>query len=142
MMKHQTLELTGIWIDAAVAKALGMKSAIRDLGTGAPRFKTYQTGGLDCGPSESDCGDDFEPSRLWGHGGPIIDREHIALEFEADMGVPDWTATHPGCEGTWPKSAHGPSALVAAMKAFIRAKIGDEVDFDAPPLPNTIGAKT
>lgn len=140
-MKYKTIELTGALLDAAAAKALGMETGIRNASTGVPIFKTYQTGGLDCGPSESDCGDDFEPSRLWGHGGPIIERERISVEFygthwgampkdAAGCEVPDLDAEkHKQMSSGWcPVMATGASPLVAAMRAFVLARMGDEVD--------------
>jgi hypothetical protein len=140
-MKYKTSELTSELLDAAVATALGMKTGIRNASTRVPIFKTYQTGGLDCGPSESDCGDVFEPSRLWGHGGPIIERERIALEFYGaywgampkdvtGCEVPDLDAKkHKQMSGGWcPVMATGDSPLVAAMRAFVLARMGDEVD--------------
>ena len=123
-MKHKTLELTGTKLDAAVGKSLGLTTGIRDR-TGLPLFKTYQTEGLLAGePTENNY---FEPSCVWAHGGPIIDRALISLEFDTATRI--WTATHPGVPGVIPpKSMHAESPLVAAMVAFVRVRLGDEVD--------------
>jgi hypothetical protein len=51
----------------------------------------------------------------WEHGGPIIEREGIAL-------IPGWTAERPGF------SADGDTPLVAAMRCYVASKLGDDVD--------------
>ncbi|MBP6616382.1 MAG: DUF2591 family protein [Burkholderiaceae bacterium] len=63
----------------------------------------------------------------WAQGGPIIEREKIDLEY--DSIVQDWRAIHPKHFGGPPyASAHGATALVAAMRAYVRSKMGDVVD--------------
>ena len=51
----------------------------------------------------------------WAQGGPIIEREGIAL-------LPTWTAERPGF------SADGPTPLIAAMRCYVASKLGDEVE--------------
>jgi hypothetical protein len=58
---------------------------------------------------------DYEPSINWAQGGPIIEREGIAL-------IPGWTAERPGF------SADGPTPLIAAMRCYVASKRGDEID--------------
>lgn len=65
----------------------------------------------------------FRPSSLWADGGPIIERERIALLL--DYG-PQWYGQiihnrdrHWGC--------CGPTPLIAAMRAFVASKFGNEV---------------
>lgn len=68
-----------------------------------------------------------EYSSNWAQGGPIIERERIDLEYNSL--VQDWRAIHPKHWGEPPyASAHGGSALVAAMRAYVRSKMGDVVD--------------
>jgi len=50
----------------------------------------------------------------WAQGGPIIEREGIAL-------LPTWTAERPGF------SADGPTPLIAAMRCYVASKLGDEI---------------
>ena len=128
-MKYETKELTGHELNAAVAIALGMTTSIYNKATNCPIFKTYQTGDLDCGPSESDCGDDFEPSSRWGHGGPIIEREGIELWKWTGADGTYW-CSHVGGRriDTGDKESIGDTPLVAAMRAFVTAKLGAEVD--------------
>ncbi|MCM5682530.1 DUF2591 domain-containing protein [Schlegelella sp. S2-27] len=66
----------------------------------------------------------FSPSRSWAHGGPIIERELNAVErFRGDDMA--WIASYgdPEC----PRSETGPTPLIAAMRAFVAHKFGDEV---------------
>ena len=126
-MKYKTSELADALLDAAVAKAEGMTK--RSLRVGVPPKFLARDAPFECNATEDgEHGDEFQPSDRWDHGGPIIERERIDIEYESDMGIHDWTATHPGGEGRMPKNGHGPTTLVAAMRAFIRARLGDEVD--------------
>jgi hypothetical protein len=117
-MKHKVAELIGHELDALVLVALGhCVFEIRDdrcwrhTNDGQPEL--------------------FEPSTRWEHGGPIIEREHIALEWEGDLVEADsrWTAgvgdtEAPGHQG-W---SFGPTPLVAAMRMFVYQKFGEEVE--------------
>lgn len=105
-MKHKTAELTGALLDAAVAMAKGW-----------PPYpdKTYR-GWLKDGillPS-----DEWEPSTNWYDGGPIIERELIELRWYRGIGQLMWKAN----------SATGPTPLIAAMRAYVASKLGDEVE--------------
>lgn len=66
----------------------------------------------------------------WEHGGPIIERERIAVMHIADR-QPDqrWDA---GEEGFTPTEfrplACGPTPLVAAMRCYVAIMMGDDVD--------------
>ena len=51
----------------------------------------------------------------WEHGGPIIERELIAIHG-------DWKATLG--EGTY----EGPTPLTAAMRCYVASKLGDDID--------------
>ena len=70
-MKYETSELGGLKLDQAVAKALGASPPF------APGKCRDVVGLIDTPPYEYD--DDFLPSSIWAHGGPIIDREGIEL---------------------------------------------------------------
>lgn len=74
----------------------------------------------------------FRPSSDWAHGGPIIERERIEIEFSHVQGDDDpWFAVlhdiffhSPSlqkCEGK------GPTVLIAAMRAYVTSKFGEEV---------------
>ena len=61
----------------------------------------------------------FVPSTDWAQGGPIIEREQIALYLGGDD---EWMA-----DDGW-KRATGPTPLVAAMRGYVAMKLGDEVE--------------
>ncbi|MDQ0082967.1 hypothetical protein J2W35_003326 [Variovorax boronicumulans] len=74
----------------------------------------------------------FMPSTDWAQGGPIIDREGIQVApMPAKGGA--WCAVSIGrlpnragsSNGAW---VEGPTPLIAAMRAYVRAKFGPEVE--------------
>lgn len=79
----------------------------------------------------------FRPSTDWVVGGPIIERERIALFQtwpEAHVHFSEatrWTAWTNGASYTVEVEGDaqgiGPTQLVAAMRAFVASKFGDEV---------------
>jgi hypothetical protein len=127
-MKHRTAELTGALLDAAVALAEGWKKGSH----GLEGFRPDGQGWTE--PIKIEIGDravDGEVWQLtprpwstdWNHGGPIIEREHIALD------MPDrspWKATKASASG-W-SVRYGSTPLIAAMRAYVASKFGDEVD--------------
>ncbi len=124
-MKHKTAVLTGALLWAAVAKADGRNYRIGDDG----RVRVSRRGGFDTCQGDWFPGGDAD----WLCAGPIIDRERISVISAADDGVlvPGWwRATNRfwfqgGIDGP---EGSGPSPLVAAMRAFVRSKMGDEVE--------------
>jgi hypothetical protein len=98
-MKHSVYELEGALLDDAVALALGVSLDLRGL---------Y--------------------SRDWAQGGPIIERERIEICGKAD-GV-GWYAGAGDAPFTEEREfeALGPTPLIAAMRAYVASKLGDEVD--------------
>ena len=72
-----------------------------------------------------------EYSTDWAFGGLIIDRELISilLARAAEGGDPAlWYAAKHAVSIKAPPRAHGPTALVAAMRCFVLSKLGSEVD--------------
>lgn len=72
----------------------------------------------------------FSPSTDWGRGGPIIEREELGLKRNAPCSKGrEWEAspsiTAKGAGGKW---GYGPTPLIAAMRALVQSKLGDEVD--------------
>jgi hypothetical protein len=71
----------------------------------------------------------YRPSVAWQQGGPIIEREHIAVRFEPEchwlFAPPEatWLANYNGV-GEW----HGPTPLTAAMRCYVASKLGDEIE--------------
>ena len=63
----------------------------------------------------------FAPSGRWSEGGPIIERERIAFRITAQEIVADCMTGD--CMGI----GTGPTHLIAAMRAFVASRFGDEV---------------
>lgn len=132
-MKHKTAELTGALLDAAVAKAEGMPYTVVPEKVWGGLGITF----ISSGPACSVGLDYFEPSTNWAKGGPIIERERIQLESYKDSDAPAserryfWVAViySPFWEPVR-KDAHGggETPLIAAMRAYVASKLGDEVD--------------
>ena len=120
-MKHKVSELTGGLLDAAVAKANGWPFDINPIGDG--RF-CYLTQGAES----------FSPSRLWSEGGWIIENELIELVVFRQPGDDDgdeiiWSAYYTeSANGEKPPEGRGPTPLIAAMRAYVCSKLGEEVE--------------
>jgi Protein of unknown function (DUF2591) len=108
-------------LDAAVAKAEGRPFSVEReaFPDGTPTVRVIV---------------DFMPSTKWEDGGPIIDRERIALVGYGgtwDAALNGFVATDFSISsehGSAGEAEDAPTALVAAMRAFVGAKLGAEVD--------------
>lgn len=137
----KTSELTGPALDWAVAKCEGFRpcavfgrGTVRDNGFAIPTPRGYQAALLR--PShDSWCAkcEDYpwgknqvvwEPTKKWQQGGPIIERERIRIDCPWNPGPFEATCKIDGVTG-WCK---GPTILIAAMRAFVASKLGDEVE--------------
>jgi hypothetical protein len=89
-------DLTGVALDWAVAKAIGEYKPVA-----VPNYSTD-----------------------WAQGGPIIERERIAVKVN---GYGWWFARVGGDfgQGEW---VLGDTPLIAAMRVFVASKLGDEID--------------
>ncbi len=82
----------------------------------------------------------YKPSTDWAQAGPIIERENITLipssvggaegKWSAEVGIFDHYIDD-GLPGLSGRGRTGPTPLVAAMRAFVAGKYGDQV----PDLP-------
>ena len=116
-MKVKTSELSGAQLDWAVAKAEGHDAVVDEEGEVAT-FKTV-------------LGNEYKflwkASTNWAQGGPIIERERIALWWdkwdEVDSALPIWAAVR--FDG---QDFHGPTPLIAAMRCYVASKLGEEVE--------------
>jgi hypothetical protein len=73
--------------------------------------------------AENWAGADFEVkpySTDWAQGGPIIEREKIAIDFDGAA----WCAS----DNHKPLANYGPTPLIAAMRCYCASKLGHEVD--------------
>jgi len=83
----------------------------------------------------------YSPTTIWAQGGPIIEREHIAISYDSEW-VYDPNNVDPEDEpdngDRWyaevRSSSHnfiggyGPTPLIAAMRCYVASKLGDEVE--------------
>jgi hypothetical protein len=126
-MKHRTSELSGALLDAAVALAeklpwmwFGGYGKHVVLLRERPAVQSEQGPGFTA----------YAPSDHWIDGGPIIEREGIALVREGGM----WDAHVGGyyCHDDGVASIHdfevGSTPLIAAMRAYVGSKLGPEVE--------------
>jgi len=101
-MKIKTSELSGVQLDWTVAKCEG-----------------YAEGPCGSFWTTEDEPEDFKPSEDWAQGGPIIEREGIALGQTGD----GWEAT---CDGAVYISGQTP--LIAAMRCYVMNALNEEVE--------------
>jgi hypothetical protein len=99
MTTMETSELTGAQLDYWVAKAEGLDPTV------------------DAQPK-------YMPSTEWAQGGAIIEREKIMVAWSEDHWIAGVTAHVENKGGVIYK---GPTALVAAMRAYVAAKLGTEI---------------
>ncbi len=125
-MKIEANKLEGKALDWAVAEATSDYSVLR-ISEYDPFLVSIGFDPLVVMPSDNRCwympfgGDGWSPSTLWSQGGRIIEEHRITLDTTASE---QWEAYAGGTYG-W-LSADKP--LVAAMRAFVAASIGHEVD--------------
>lgn len=122
-MKYKVCELEGVLLDAAVA----------ELGDKAWRFSKDGTQVVD--PARCLA---TSPSTRWIEAGPIIEREQIGLTYIPTNDRGDeafWCASilrDPASEHTKLFEGFHASPLVAAMRAFVASRLGEEIDLEAP----------
>ena len=125
-MKHKVSEIDGALLDAAVAMAEG--------------HKVCQLNGVWC----SDLYGQWtrvRNMREWRYVGPIIEREGIAIApYEHGIGEPSmWVAwveerQHQATfdsyfeRGIFDDNSRGHTPLIAAMRAYVCSKLGEEVE--------------
>lgn len=75
---------------------------------------------------------DWQPSQDWAQGGPIIEREGVTIYCSGNViSNSKWWAyinaaqTYDGLDGDY--EAIGPTPLIAAMRAYVASKFGDEI---------------
>ena len=121
-MKIKTSDLTLLALDWAVAKITN------------PEW--WDDGYMDGDPMaalDMDDGAVYSPSTNWAQGGPIIQREGIAIDVvRAGWTIDSWVAAlvHEDREfdGVARAEEYGPTPLIAAMRCYVASKLGDEVD--------------
>ena len=127
MAAYNVGELIGAMLDAAVAKAGGIRFFVEFDVRPNPMEPRCTWHGKDDGSPEG--APDFEraysPSTEWAIAGPIIERERLALI----PGAPDtgnWGAHLGGPLGA--EILWGPTPLIAAMRAYVASKFGETIE--------------
>ena len=108
-MKVKTSELQGAALDWAVAKCEGYPMGIWYDEEEMPMIRDDEV-------------PEWRPSTDWAQGGPIIEREEIGFFQKHDEGYAQ--AAKPGAEFV----RRGPTPLIAAMRCYVFAKLGDEIN--------------
>jgi hypothetical protein len=104
-------ELTGAKLDYWVAKAEGAdKITPSDL---TKRIRIGERYGI------------YSPSTDWSQGGPIIQNNFIELAWNGDPSECKASWMHNNGVYSW---QFGPDALTAAMRCYVAARFGEEVD--------------
>jgi hypothetical protein len=123
----KTSELTGAALDWAVARCEGFDPETLNTKTGVVYSLRYGV---------------YAPSTNWAQGGPIIDREDIAISpapdglcsaYKSD-GTTRWltkggpTPTSGVEVFNWTYKQQGYTPLIAAMRCYVASKLGDNID--------------
>lgn len=141
MIEVKTADLIGPALDWAVSAVEGVKIKI-NLPYRAPAGNVFGVPSLECVGSTDDRGYalDWAPSTDWSQGGPLIDKYELLIEppvrgVEGISGV-EWSSrlyTDPNDHDQEFEyyEMSGPTALVAACRVIIDAKLGETVQVPA-----------
>lgn len=132
-------ELSGAALDWAVATCENLPLKLDPMGKGVSshRYHVWPDDWPPSAPGYLSVGGKYSPSTNWSQGGPIIDREDLAISP-----LPDglWRAYAP--EGTkwvphgesglevfnWKHKQEAYHPLIAAMRCYVASKLGEEVE--------------
>lgn len=114
-MKVKTSDLTGAPLAWAVAQVLKLEIEIHKTVNETVIFYENEL---------------FFPDIYWHQGGPIIEREGIAvMRIEDRQAHQQWAAgEHDSEYDRFWEVVCGPTPLTAAMRCFVASRLGDEVD--------------
>lgn len=123
-MKVKTVDLIDAPLDWAVGTALNLPVEVCQIFQyGRPNGEHY----ISIGETDKDGAEvDFEPSEEWSQGGDLIECEH--LEVSPTFSNTAWVAGYPNNPTSKQYWSNGPTPLIAAMRALVASKLGDEVD--------------
>jgi hypothetical protein len=116
-MRHKVAELENYPLNAAVALCEG--DTLDSHGHIASRFGPFPNSHFI-----------YQPSVDWSQGSPIIEREQITLHCQEStpprMLPALWSAELPHAGRVY--RGQGPTKLIAAMRAYVSSRYGDEID--------------
>ena len=136
-MKIKTKDAIGIQLDWLVAKCENLPLLLDPMGFGSAVqggwwvwYGTPSNAIVGYRPKRRDDSPGYSPSTDWSIGGPIIEKEEIGIRRNAPCSRGrEWEAspsiTAKGAGGRW---GYGPTPLIAAMRAYVASKLGDEVE--------------
>lgn len=130
-MKIKTADLIGLALDWAVSVADGLRPVMRHdymrTKAAANNYKGDLAWHLEVTPNEPITVDEAGVTHVlrayseqWSKGGPIIEREKIAVDWDHDC----WNAS----TDEHPAYYSAATPLIAAMRCFVASRLGDEVD--------------
>jgi hypothetical protein len=119
----KTAELDGVLLDYWTARADGRTAKIVRPGEKINRIMVDCDMCIALTPGYAKWWQPFHV--YWGSAGPIIEREHIGVTFGKFAG--QWHALVLDGHIVPTPTMTGPTPMIAAMRAFVRMKFGDEV---------------
>lgn len=128
-MKYKARELDGWQLDAATATAEGYQVRTFNAGIrGVYRCDGWAVKNFIGYLSDNEPGPYYMPSRQWLRAGPIIEREQISINWPERSPVIgyEWHANIAREDDSF--NCYGPTPLVAAMRAFVLSKLGEEIE--------------
>lgn len=119
LIEVRVSNLLGAPLDWAVAQVDGIETSWR---YGRELVKVHDRGGIKLVESIRSI---YSPSIDWSQGGPLVDKHHGGLHYEAHMADANFRySSGPGRTGFW---CYGPTALIAFCRGLVKAKLGDIV---------------
>lgn len=134
MMKSEVNALTGKALDWAVAKHDGRPIRWDPMGfnTGPEAGYWVWDEGNGSKPVFELIGREYSPSTIWAQGGPIVEKlrglskHNFFIESDGpNVHVMAWVTQHLFFSG------YGPTLLIAAMRCYVAAQSGNEIDLPA-----------
>lgn len=119
-MKIKTSELSGVALDWAVAQVAGVEVEMR---YDRELTKVHDRHGIRLIESIRSI---YSPSTYWSQGGPLIERFKVDIITERDCLVSAYANDDKYQPLT--EDMYGSDHLIAACRAIVAAKLGDEVD--------------
>ena len=119
LIEVRVSNLVGAALDWAVAQVEGVETSWR---YGRELVKVHDRGGIKLVESIRSI---YSPSIDWSQGGPLVDKHHGGLHYEAHLADANFRySSGPGRTGFW---CYGPTALIAFCRGLVKAKLGDTV---------------
>lgn len=127
LIEVRVSNLIGAPLDWAVAKVEGIETSWR---YGRELVKVHDRGGIKLVESIRSI---YSPSIDWSQGGPLVDKHHGGLHYEAHLADANFRySSGPGSTGFW---CYGPTALIAFCRGLVKAKLGDTVQVPKELMP-------